>query len=185
MKRTIVYYDRPGRENTGETLRLARQRANELRVTDVIVASSTGYTAGQAMAEFATAGVTLTIVSTKRESFDSRMIDALQTAGHRVVFTDEIVHVYPESVANAYRKVCEGLKVAVQIASIAVDAGYVAGGAEVVAVAGTGAIAFPAGGGADTAIVITPGPSAEHGEAYVAPPKEERRRVREILCMPR
>jgi len=184
MIQTIVRFERPGKENTVDTLRLARQRALELGLGHIVVASSTGFTAGQALAVFSADDVRLTIVGISRETFNSRVLEELRSGGHHVIFTTEIDYTYPEIVANTYRKLCEGMKVTVEIASIAVDAGCVNNGETVIAVAGTGPIAFPPGGGADTAIVIAPGPSAEHGADYQIPPKQERRRVREILCMP-
>ena len=185
MERTIVYFDQLGKQNTDVTLRLAYNRAAELGVKNVIVASTTGFTARRARTEFEGSGITLTIVGVSRDEFDPELIEELETLGHNVLLTDEHTHTYPEIVANAYRKLCEGLKVIMQIASIAVDAGIVAEGEEIVAIAGTGPIAFPPGGGADTAAIITPGPSSEHGEEYAIPAKPARRRVREILCMPR
>lgn len=184
MSQTIVYFERPGKENTIQTLRLARQRAVELGLKQIVVASSTGFTAKQALTVWSADEVVLTIVSISRESFDAELLQELQSQGRRVLFSAEVDYVYPEIVANAYRKLCEGMKVVMEIASVAVDAGCVAEGERIIAVAGTGPIAFPAGGGADTAIVITPGPSTEYGVDYQVPRKEERRRVREILCMP-
>ena len=51
MKKTIVYFEKQGPENTYETLRLAKERAGELGIRDVVVASSHGETAMKA-AEF-------------------------------------------------------------------------------------------------------------------------------------
>ena len=62
----------------------------------------------------------------------------------------------------------QGMKVAVEIAIMAVEAGYVSTEKEVISIAGTGE-------GADTAIVLIP--------SYARKFKESR--VREILCKPR
>ena len=64
------------------------------------------------------------------------------------------------------------------------DAGLVAEGACVIAVAGTGPVAFPEGGGADTALVMSALGSARYGEEEDIPRKEERRAIHEILCKP-
>ena len=185
MERSIVYFDQLGKQNTDATLRLAHNKATELGVKNVVVASTAGFTARRALTEIEGSGITLTAVGMSRDEFGPELIEELEALGHSVLLTDECTHTYPEIVANAYRKLCEGLKVIMQIASIAVDAGIVAEGEEIVAIAGTGSIGFPPGGGADTAVVITPGPSSEHGEEYAVPAKPERRRAREILCMPR
>ena len=47
-----VYFERPGKENTDETLRLAKERADELGIRDVALASYTGYTALKAVEVF-------------------------------------------------------------------------------------------------------------------------------------
>ena len=40
-----MYFDRPGRENTGQVAVLALNRAKELGIQYIVVASNTGYTA--------------------------------------------------------------------------------------------------------------------------------------------
>ena len=185
MKRSIVYFDQIGKQNTDQTLRLAHQRATELGVKNVVVASNTGFTARHALTEFEGSGIALAVVGGGRKEFDGELAQELQSRGHQVLFAAELQYTYPGVVANAFKKLCEGLKVIMEITSIAVDAGIVAEGEEIVAIAGTGRWAFPPGGGADTAVVVTPGPSSEHGPDYALPMKPERRRVREILCLPR
>jgi len=49
MEKKIVYFDRPGKENTEETLRLAVERARELNIKYLVVASSYGDTALKAL----------------------------------------------------------------------------------------------------------------------------------------
>jgi len=39
---TTVYFDQPGHENTADTLRLARARAEQVGIRDIVVASITG-----------------------------------------------------------------------------------------------------------------------------------------------
>ena len=39
-----VYFEEPGAKNTEETLTLAKNRADELKINDVVVASTTGNT---------------------------------------------------------------------------------------------------------------------------------------------
>ena len=76
---------------------------------------------------------------------------------------------YPgEIVAHSLRILGQGLKVCVEIAAMATDAGLLPYGEEVVAVGGSGR-------GADTVCVLLPA----HGHDLFAC------QVREILCMPR
>ena len=48
----IVYFDKIGPENTDDTLRLAKERADELGIKTIVVASSTGATALKAVDVF-------------------------------------------------------------------------------------------------------------------------------------
>ncbi|HIP16283.1 MAG TPA: hypothetical protein EYG77_03685, partial [Methanothermococcus okinawensis] len=45
IKKSIVYFERAGAQNTEETLKLAVERAQELNIKDIVVASSYGDTA--------------------------------------------------------------------------------------------------------------------------------------------
>ena len=184
MRRSIVYFEELGKGNTAATLKLACQRATELGIKRVVVSSSYGFTARRALVEFAGTGITLVVIGHFREEFDAALAEQLKGEGHQVLFTGEIGSPWPEIVSNAFRKLCEGLKVIMQITTAAVDAGALTEGERIVAIAGTGPVAFPAGGGADTAVVMIAGPSSEHAADYRPPPKPERRRVREIICMP-
>ena len=72
-----------------------------------------------------------------------------------------------ETIAFTYRTLGEGIKVAVEIAVMALDAGLIPYGTDVIAIAGTGS-------GADAAIIIRPAHSRQFFET----------RVREIICKP-
>ena len=45
MKKSVTYFEKGGSGNTKETVRLAKERATELGIRDVVVASSHGGTA--------------------------------------------------------------------------------------------------------------------------------------------
>jgi len=49
MELKTVYFENPGSENTEAVLRLAKQRAEELGIKTIVVASTTGDTAVKAM----------------------------------------------------------------------------------------------------------------------------------------
>jgi hypothetical protein len=73
-----------------------------------------------------------------------------------------------EMVANSLRLFGEGTKVAVEVAVMAIDAGLIPHGRDVVAVGGTSS-------GADTALVLRPAHSREFFDTV----------VREVVCKPR
>ena len=58
---STVYFESPGKENTDETLRLAKRRADQLGIRDIVLASYTGYTALKAVEVFK--GYNLVIVT--------------------------------------------------------------------------------------------------------------------------
>ena len=63
MEAKITYFDKKGKQNTEETLRLARSRAEELGVKHVVVASIHGYTALKAAEIFQGSGIEVIAVS--------------------------------------------------------------------------------------------------------------------------
>lgn len=52
QKWETVYFNKPGKENTEETLRLAKLRADQLGIRNIVVASYTGYTGAAASEVF-------------------------------------------------------------------------------------------------------------------------------------
>ena len=52
MESRTVYFEEPGSENTDQVLRIARQRAEELGIKTIVVASTRGGTAVKAMDVF-------------------------------------------------------------------------------------------------------------------------------------
>jgi hypothetical protein len=185
MERRIVYFDGKGEGNTAETLRIARERAGELSIRHVLVASTHGGTALQAADVFQNSGIEVIAVSIcaafsdmgwtmsagERAKLEARGIRVL-TSAHAL--GDGISEgLYGENtvgsvVACTLRWFSQGMKVAVEISLMAAEAGLVVAGTELIAVAGTN-------DGADTAIVIAP--------SFARRVKEVS--IREILCKPR
>jgi hypothetical protein len=156
------------RENTAQLVGIVAEVAEREKVQHVVVASSTGYTAAQ----FAQ-GLDLTqvsLVGVKMSSALDSMYDvaidadavnlldqkgvALITGTH--VLTGGIDHSLSEKlgglppgklIAHVLYLFCQGMKVAPEVAAMAVDAGLVPEGALTIAVAGTGS-------GADTALLL-------------------------------
>jgi hypothetical protein len=185
MERKIVYYEKPGPANTADTLRLARERAGELGVRHLLVASTHGGTALRAADLFTGSGIEViavsicaafddmgwTITAAERGKLEGRGIRVLTSAhalgdGISEGFNGE--HTVGSIVASTLRWFSQGMKVAVEISLMAVEAGLVPAGKELISVAGTN-------DGADTAIVVAP--------SFARKVKEMS--VREILCKPR
>jgi len=185
MDKRTVYFEKRGRQNTEETLRLARARAEELDIKQVVAASTHGYTALKAAEIFQGSGIELIAVSISA-AFDKEgwtmspeEREKVEQAGVRVLTTihglaDGVAEgLYGEStpgnvIANTLRMFSQGMKVAVEVSLMALEAGLVPAGREIIAVGGSDE-------GCDTAVVVRP--------AYARKIKEYR--ICEILCKPR
>ncbi|MEO0082895.1 MAG: pyruvate kinase alpha/beta domain-containing protein [candidate division WOR-3 bacterium] len=182
-----TYFKKPGKINTIETLKLALQRAKELKIKDIVLASSKGWTAKQ-ITKMDIAGLNVVCV-THHAGFEKpgqvELTDEtkkfLEAKGIKVfrgthffsgvarAMRMEFGGVYTgEIVANTYRTLGEGMKVCVEIAIMALDAGLIPFGKEIIAIAGTGT-------GADTAIVLYPAYGRRFFDTQIA----------EIICKPR
>lgn len=181
-----VYYEEPGRENTEETFKLAKRRAEELGVRNVVIASSTG-TTGVKAAEFFKGFnlVVVTSVAGFREPNALRLTPenrkGIEDNGGKIIMATHAFGTLgravnrkfggiqvDEIVAHVLRLFCAGVKVGCEIACMAVDAGLIRTDEEAIAIGGSG-------GGADTSIVVRP--SNTHNFFDM--------KVLEILCKPR
>jgi hypothetical protein len=186
MESKTVYFNKPGRENTDTVLRIVRQRAEELGIKTVLVASTRGDTAIRAadalqgLRVIAVTHVTgflepdtQEFTGENRKTFESKggiVLTAAHTfAGlHRAVRDKFNTYIIGDIVASTLRIFGEGMKVVPEIAMMAADAGLVRTDEDVISVAGTGR-------GADTAVVVKPNISRGFFDL----------KVREILCKPR
>jgi uncharacterized protein len=179
VERTIVYFEKAGRANTRETLRLAALEAEQWGIRTIILASTIGDTARVVAALFADTQVKLVVVPhqygfTETQRFPPDLVAELHQQKHRVHFGTMLFHTdgfygggTAEAMAMVLRTVCQGLKVCVETLLMAADGGAVARGEEVIVVAGTRR-------GADTAAVaIASTSSALHGL-----------HITEIICKP-
>ena len=185
MVRNIIYFTEPGRQNTIATLEAARNRAQELGIKYVLIASSHGYTAIEASRVFKGSEIQLIAVTIsegyKEEGWNMTASERAEVEKTGVeVLTSQ--HALSGGVAESFGKddsrlsivaktfycFSQGMKVAVEIAIMAAEAGIIPAGNEIISVAGTGE-------GADTAIVLVP--------AYARNFKELR--ILEILSKPR
>ena len=185
METRIVYFDRPGQENTGETLRIAGQRAAELGIKTAVVATTNGDVAVKAAEAFQ--GMKIVAVShacgfkepnvqqfteANRRTFEDKG-GVVLTATHAFAGISRAMRLSFETsapadiVANTLRVLGQGMKVVCEIAMMAADAGLVRTDEDVICIAGTGH-------GADTAVTLTP----------VNTQNFFNMKVKEILCKP-
>ncbi|MEM2320517.1 MAG: pyruvate kinase alpha/beta domain-containing protein [Candidatus Bathyarchaeia archaeon] len=185
----IVYFESGGRHNTDHTLKLAKERAQKRGIKNVIVASIAGFTAERALEIFKDTDIKLTIVSISGPQFPGFPEDLrrrIEQMGHNFCYASDVKYEFPEVVQDTLRRFCEGLKVCVEVALVATEMGFVKPKEEVIAVGGTGRLGYEKGGGADTAIVIEAMKSKDFLELEtIFGKKEERRKIKEIICKPR
>ena len=182
---SIAYFSKPGAQNTEETLRLAKERADSLSVRNIVVASSTGKTGVLASEIFH--GYNLVVVThvtgfnepnVQRLTPENRRIieekgGRIITAGHafgglgRAINRKFNAIQVDEIIANVLRLFGQGTKVACEVCCMAVDAGLVRTDELAVGIGGSG-------GGADTALVLSP--SNTHTFFNM--------RINEVICKP-
>ncbi len=186
-EKKIVYFKKPGKENTETTLKLAFERARELGIKYIVVASSYGETAKKAL-NFLDEKTRLVVVTYHagftgegQKTMDEETEKYLRSRGVVIVRQSHILSGLErsftrkfggisrtEAVAEALRSLFgHGMKVCVEITVMAADSGAIPI-EEVVAVGGTAR-------GADTAVVIRPAHMNNFFDAE----------IREIICMPR
>ncbi|MEM2904960.1 MAG: pyruvate kinase alpha/beta domain-containing protein, partial [Candidatus Bathyarchaeia archaeon] len=182
----VVYFEKPGRSNTARTLKAAHERAEELGLRSVVVASTTGETGLEAARVFK--GFNVVVVShvtgfaepNVQQLTEERRAEIIAQGGKVVTVT----HAFggagravrrkfgtvqaDELMANVLKLFGEGVKVAVEVALMAADAGLVRVDEEVVAIGGTG-------GGCDSALILSP--ANVHNLFDL--------RVHEVICKPR
>ncbi len=182
----IVYFNSPGCENTDDTLKLAKARAEELGIKTIVVATTTGDTGVKAVEEFKGYKVIVVTHTTgfkapgtqeltlenreKIEKLGANIFTGAHAFGgisHAIRKTFN-THVLGDFIANTLRMFGQGAKVAIEISLMAADAGLINTDEEVIAIGGTVS-------GADTAIVLKP---AHAHDAFSL-------RVKEIICKPR
>lgn len=186
MNQEVKHWNKPGKVNTRATIRAALKRAEELGITHFVVASCSGYTVKEILRQTKKMKV---VMITHQAGFSipgkcelqKKVADKLKQQGV-AIYTG--THFFggigravrlkfggleiDELVANTLRIFGQGVKVAVEIAVMALDAGLVPYGKQIISLGGHGQ-------GADTAIVCVP----KHGKEFFS------FEVREIICKPR
>ncbi len=191
VTRNTYYFDSPGAENTHDAAHLAVERAQELGIKKIVVASTTGRTALLFRDAMRGTGLELIVVThvvgfskPGEWEFSPEAAAALRADGVKIVTGTHALSGLEraisrsqrlggssrtEAIAEALRRiVAGGLKVAVGCVLIAADQGVVGVDEEVVAAGGTAS-------GADTVCVIRPAHTSSFFDLQ----------VREIVAMPR
>ena len=184
-----MYFDSSGPENTGELIKIVIREAKERQISHIVVASNTGATAFALAEEAGKQGYEGKFVCVShvygfaekgknelpeenREKLEQRGIRVC-TAAHALSGAERCLSrkfqgIYPvEAIAHTLRMFGQGMKVCVEIAIMALDAGLVPYGKPIIAIGGTAQ-------GADTASILTPGYTSSVLDT----------KIHEILCKP-
>lgn len=186
MEGRTMYFERPGKENTETVLKLVKKYAEIKGTKNIVVASTTGETGVKAARIFKDCNI---VVVTHHVGFrQPNMHELLEenrkeilengarifTATHALSGVERAIRkkfetIMPlELVAHTLRLFGEGTKVCIEIAIMAVDAGLIPEGMEIIAIGGTGR-------GADTALVIKSASASRFFDLE----------VREVIAKPR
>lgn len=180
MKSIVHYFEDISIDNTDITFTIARERMKALGLKKIVLASTTGATAGKALEFFRDDDIKLIVIPHQHDfkrtlnPFPQDLTSTLREAGHIVHFGTMLFHTdnlyeskTPILMANLLRCFSQGVKVCFEIVLMATDAGHLKPGEKILAIAGTGR-------GSDTALVMQAASSQNLKNL----------RVNEILCKP-
>ena len=188
-EKTIHYFSQPGKENTQKTLELAVGRASLLQLKAILVSTKSGETALR-LTEAAQASHYdgRIIAVTYHQGFFNNQSSTISEDVQKLLSEKNISIVMsshalsgvsrsfrekyggisiPEIIAESFRRISQGFKVAVEITIMAADAGAVPSDQDVVAIGGQSQ-------GADTALVLRPA----HQNSFFD------LKIKEVICFP-
>jgi hypothetical protein len=189
LKREIIYFDKPGPQNTEAVIEALSEHVETSNIEHIIVASTRGQTALKVVDALSDQNLSIICVAehcgfagNDRQLLSNENKKILEEKGASVLIGSHVLsgierslskkfggisHV--ETIAHTLRQFGgEGLKVAVEISIMAADAGLIPTDREVIAIGGSSS-------GADTAIVLKP---AHMNNFYDL-------EIREIIAKPR
>ena len=190
VEKKITYFKEPGApENTEKLIALVKDRAKELGVKQILVPSTTGTTGVKFAKAFENEDIEVIVVTEVRgEGFEPENREKLEEMGIKILTASHafagLDRSYIKEVgggisvervtAMVLRRFSQGMKVAVEISLMAVDAGLItdAGNQEIISIGGTSK-------GIDTAIAVRPTSTTRFFD------KERGVEIREIIAMPR
>jgi hypothetical protein len=167
MEKTVLYFEKPGRDNTEACIGVVRRETAGGTHRHITLASTTGGTGLAFARALGGQGLNLVVVThsvgfkePNATEMPAEVREELVALGARVYTGSMLTHsldtaftakfggtLLSQAVAQSLRRFGEGAKVAIECVMMAVDAGLVPEGEEVLAVAGTAR-------GADTVAVI-------------------------------
>jgi hypothetical protein len=166
-EKSILYFEKIGEENTDETLKASKKRADELGIKDIVVASTRGPTGVKASEVFK--GYNLIVVTHAtgyrgpgQQELSNENHEKIKANGGKILTTSHAFAgvsralrgkfdtIGPAAIiAQTLRMFGQGMKVVVECAYMAADAGLIPMDRSVLSIAGSGR-------GADTAVVLKP-----------------------------
>ena len=185
FEKSIIYFAEPGEGNTDRVLEAASRRAEELGIEDIVVASTLGGTGVKAVEAFKGYNVVIVTHSTGfrepgKQELEESAAEKIRSGGGKILTTghafagvDRAVRNkfetigHAEVVAQTLRLLGQGMKVVVEIAAMAADAGLIPADKDIIVIGGSHR-------GADTAVVIKPANSSRLFDLV----------VREIIAKP-
>jgi hypothetical protein len=185
MEGKTVYFELPGKDNSQLVFEIINRRAGELGIKTVVIASTTGETAVQAVNMLK--GVKVVAVGHRMgsrtpnvQAFTPENRAIVERKGGAVFTGTHLfsglsgamakkfnTHIIGDIVASTLRMFGSGMKVVCEISCEAADAGLVRTDEDIIAVGGTSS-------GADTAVVLRPVNSQDFFDM----------KMKEILCKP-
>ncbi len=177
-EKPTTYFEATGETNTDKTLEVAKKRAQELGIKDIVVASTRGGTGVKAVEVFE--GYNVVVVTHSqgyREPGNQELTEEnrekIEAAGGKILTTG---HAFAgvsramrrkfdtlgpaELVAHTLRMLGQGMKVVVECAAMAADSGMIPMDGDIISIGGTGR-------GADTAVVMKPAHISDLFSTYV------------------
>ncbi len=188
MGETTVHctcFHQPGKDNLERVLQIAKERAEQLGIKSIVVATTTGQTGVRASEVFQGYNLVLVTHSTGFREPNSQELTAenrlaIQANGGRILTCQHAfggigravrkklqTYELEEIIAYTLRIFGEGMKVACEIVLMAADAGLIRVGEPAIAIGGTGC-------GSDTAVVVLPANAQTFFDM----------RIVEVLCKP-
>jgi hypothetical protein len=167
IEKKIIYFERPGKENTADCLEIVKKELVKEKYKHIVVASTSGNTGilfSEALKNYEINLVVVTHSSGFKEPNTIEIPEDIRTKilknGAKIFTGPMLTHSLETSlaskfggsyptliIANTLRRFGEGAKVCCEIVMMATDAGLIPEGEEIITVAGTST-------GADTVMVI-------------------------------
>lgn len=181
-----MYFEEKGKINTEQCIKRAIEVAKERNIKHIVVATSTGDTAKllkEVSKDINIVCVTLAYGygNPGKNKITEETINELKTNGFKVLSTTHVLSGAERALSNKFggispvevmaytlRMFGQGTKVAVEVAVMAMDAGLIPAGEEIISIAGSGK-------GADSALIMTPAHASNILET----------KINEIICKPR